>query len=49
MAAEKVDAAFDPADKGPVLVHRMSLLIAHFDVRDAATLCLKLRDERTQQ
>ena len=24
-------------------------LIGHFDVRSAATLCLKLRDERTQQ
>ena len=23
--------------------------LAHFDIRDAATLCLKLRDERTQR
>ena len=23
--------------------------MAHFDVRDAATLCLRLRDERTQR
>jgi hypothetical protein len=29
MAAKEIEAAFDPADEGPVLLHRMSPILAH--------------------
>jgi hypothetical protein len=29
MVAKEIEAAFDPADEGPVLLHRMSPILAH--------------------